>query len=167
MAHKGTDNLIPITSRSSEETREMGKKGGKKSGETRRAQKTFRESLKLMMDETAPEKIRAAFDKNGYDVTTHREAITAAILMGAMQGNPKMVDKALELLGEDYKMNARLDEVKIQKERLKMEQNKVAIEEAKAKAWMEALKNQQEAEMEDDGFMDALKGTAKDDWSDD
>lgn len=167
MAHKGTDNLIPITSRSSEETREMGKKGGKKSGEVRRAKATFRESLKLMMDETAPEKIRAAFDKNGYDVTTHREAITAAILMGAMQGNPKMVDKALELLGEDYKMNARLDEVKIQKERLKMEQNKVAIEEAKAKAWMEAVKNQQEAEMEDDGFMDALKGTAKDDWSDD
>lgn len=167
MAHKGTDNLIPITSRSSEETREMGKKGGKKSGEVRRAKATFRESLKLMMDETAPEKIRAAFDKNGYDVTTHREAITAAILMGAMQGNPKMVDKALELLGEDYKMNARLDEVKIQKERLKMEQNKVAIEEAKAKAWMEALKNQQEAEMEDDGFMDALKGTAKDDWTDD
>ena len=145
----------------------MGKKGGKKSGEVRRAKATFRESLKLMMDETAPEKIRAAFDKNGYDVTTHREAITAAILMGAMQGNPKMVDKALELLGEDYKMNARLDEVKIQKERLKMEQNKVAIEEAKAKAWMEAVKNQQEAEMEDDGFMDALKGTAKDDWSDD
>lgn len=167
MAHKGTDNLIPITSRSSEETREMGKKGGKKSGEVRRAKATFRESLKLMMDETAPEKIRAAFDKNGYDVTTHREAITAAILMGAMQGNPKMVDKALELLGEDYKMNARLDEVKIQKERLKMEQNKVAIEEAKAKAWMEAVKNQQEAEMEDDGFMDALKGTAKDDWTDD
>ena len=164
--HKGTDNLIPITSRSSEETREMGKKGGKKSGEVRRAKATFRESLKLMMDETAPEKIRAAFDKNGYDVTTHREAITAAILMGAMQGNPKMVDKALELLGEDYKMNARLDEVKIQKDRLKMEQEKVALEKAKAEAYMEALKNQQEAEMEDDGFMDALKGTAKEDWDD-
>ena len=145
----------------------MGKKGGKKSGEVRRAKATFRESLKLMMDETAPEKIRAAFDKNGYDVTTHREAITAAILMGAMQGNPKMVDKALELLGEDYKMKARVDEVKIQKKRLKMEQDKVAIEQAKAEAWMEALKNQQEAEMEDDGFMDALKGTAKDDWTDD
>ena len=167
MAHKGTDNLIPVTKRTKEEAREISRNGGKKSGETRRAQKTFRESLKLMMDETAPEKIRAAFDKNGYDVTTHREAITAAILMGAMQGNPKMVDKALELLGEDYKMNARLDEVKIQQERLKMEQKKVAIEEAKAEAWMEALKNQQEAEMEDDGFMDALKGTAKDDWSDD
>lgn len=166
MAHKGTDNLIPIKSRSSEEVREMGKKGGEKSGEARRAKKTFRESLKLMMDETAPEKIRAAFDKNGYDVTTHREAITAAILMGAMQGNPKMVDKALELLGEDYKMNARLDEVIIQKERLKMDQEKVAIEKAKAEAYLEAIKAQQEAEMEDDGFMDAIKGTAKEDWTD-
>lgn len=166
MAHKGTDNLIPITSRSSEETREMGKKGGKKSGEVRRAKKTFRESLKIMMEEQAPEKILKAFDRNGYEVTTHREAITAAILMGAMKGNPKMVDKALELLGEDYKMNARLAEVEIAKERLEMEKSKVAIEEAKAKAWMEALKDQQEAEMEDDGFLDALKGTATEDWDD-
>ena len=163
---KGSDNLIPISSRSSEEAREMGKKGGKKSGEVRRAKATFRESLKLMMDEEAPDKIRKAFDKNGYDVSTHREAITAAILMGAMQGNPKMVDKALELLGEDYKMNARLDEVKIQKEKLKMEQEKAEIEKKKAEAWIEAVKNQQEAEMEDDGFMDALKGTAKEDWND-
>lgn len=73
--HKGADNLIKGKAtqfRSGKEAVEAGRKGGKKSGETRRAQKTFRESLKLMMDETAPEKIRAVFDKNGYDVTTHR-----------------------------------------------------------------------------------------------
>jgi len=165
--HKGTENLIPLNKRSKEVQREIQEKGRKANKKKAEERKTIKACLKLMIDEGAPEKIRRAFDRNGYDVTTHREAITAAILMGAMKGEPKMVDKALELLGEDYKMNARLDEVKIQKERLKMEQSKVAIEEAKAKAWMEALKNQQEAEMEDDGFMDALKGTAKDDWTDD
>lgn len=164
--HKASDNLIKNSDLTPMERRESARRAGIASGKARREKKTFREALKLMMDETAPEKIRAAFDKNGYDVTTHREAITAAILTGAMQGNPKMVDKALELLGEDYKMNARLDEVKIQQDRLKMEQEKVALEKAKAEAYMEALKNQQEAEMEDDGFMDALKGTAKEDWDD-
>lgn len=164
--HKGTENLIPLNKRSKEVQREIQEKGRKANKKKAEERKTIKACLKLMIDEQAPEKIRAAFDKNGYDVTTHREAITAAILMGAMQGNPKMVDKALELLGEDYKMNARLDEVKIQKDRLAMEQKKVAIEEAKAEAYMEALKNQQEAEMEDDGFMDAIRGTAKEDWTD-
>ena len=165
--HKGTENLIPLNRRPKEEQRKIQAQGVKASSKARAEKKTFKECLKVMMEVTPPEKIRAAFDKNGYDVTTHREAITAAILMGAMQGNPKMVDKAMELLGEDYKMNARLDEVKVAKDRLKMDQEKVAIEKAKAQAWMEALKNQQEAEMEDDGFMDALKGTAKEDWDDD
>lgn len=164
--HKASDNLIKNEDLTPSERRESARRAGIASGKARREKKTFKECLKLMMDEQAPEKIRAAFDKNGYDVTTHREAITAAILMGAMQGNPKMVDKALELLGEDYKMNARLDEVIIQKERLKMDQEKVAIEKAKAEAYLEAIKAQQEAEMEDDGFMDAIKGTAKEDWTD-
>lgn len=164
--HKASDNLIKNEDLTPSERRESARRAGIASGKARREKKTFKECLKLMMDEQAPEKIRAAFDKNGYDVTTHREAITAAILMGAMQGNPKMVDKALELLGEDYRMNARLDEVIIQKERLKMDQEKVAIEKAKAEAYLEAIKAQQEAEMEDDGFMDAIKGTAKEDWTD-
>ncbi len=164
--HKASDNLIKNEDLTPSERRESARRAGIASGKARREKKTFKECLKLMMDEQAPEKIRAAFDKNGYDVTTHREAITAAILMGAMQGNPKMVDKAIELLGEDYKMNARLDEVIIQKERLKMDQEKVAIEKAKAEAYLEAIKAQQESEMEDDGFMDAIKGTAKEDWTD-
>ena len=164
MSHKGTDNLIPGDKRTQEEARENGRKGGKRSGEVRREKKTFKECLKIMMDETAPEKIRAAFDKNGYDVTTHREAITAAILMGAMQGNPKMVDKALELLGEDYRKAAREAEIQIQKERFELEKAKADLEAEKAKVWMEAVKSQQEAEMEDDGFLDALKGTATEDW---
>ena len=39
-------NLVPISSRSSDEARKMGKKGGKKSGETRRARKAVKEALK-------------------------------------------------------------------------------------------------------------------------
>ena len=165
--HKGSENLIPGNMRSQEEARENGRKGGIKSGKVRREKSDFKKALRLIIDEEAPEKIKKAFAKNGYDIDTNREAVIAAILMGAMQGNPKMVEKVMELTGEDYKMKARLDEVKIQKKRLKMEQDKVTIEQAKAEAWMEALKNQQEAEMEDDGFMEALKGTAKDDWTDD
>jgi len=164
--HKGTENLIPLNKRSKEVQREIQEKGRKANKKKAEERKTIKACLKLMIDEGAPEKIRRAFDRNGYDVTTHREAITAAILMGAMKGEPKMVDKALELLGEDYRMNARLDELQIQKDRLEMEKARAEVEKKAKEAYIEALKSQQEAEMEDDGFMDALKGTAKDDWTD-
>ena len=163
---KGTENLIPLNKRPKEEQRKIQAQGVKASSKARAEKKTFKECLKIMMDEQAPDKIKAAFDRNGYDVTTHREAITAAILMGAMQGNPKMVDKALELMGEDYRKAAREAEIKIQQERFELEKAKADLEAEKAKVWMEAVKNQQEAEMEDDGFMDALKGTATEDWND-
>ena len=164
--HKASDNLIKNEDLTPSERRESARRAGIASGKARREKKTFRECLKLMMDEQAPDKIRSAFDRNGYDVTTHREAITAAILMGAMQGNPKMVDKAHELMGEDYRKAAREAEIKIQKERFELEKAKADLEAEKARVWMEAVKNQQEAEMEDDGFMDALKGTATEDWTD-
>ena len=161
------ENLKPFTSdQSREEAKKNGSKGGIASGKARRERKTFKKALQLIIDEEAPDKIKKAFAKNGYDVDTNREAVIASILMGAMQGNPKMVDKVMELLGEDYKMKAREAEVKIQKDRLKMDKEKAAIEKQKAEVWMEAVKDQQEAEMEDDGFIEAIKGTTKDDWSD-
>lgn len=47
--HKGMDNLIPITSRSTEEVREIGRKGGIKSGEVRRKKKHMREIAQAML----------------------------------------------------------------------------------------------------------------------
>jgi len=166
---KGYENLIKgkdTQFTSGEKAVENGRKGGIASGKAKKERKTIEETIKKMMGEEAPEKIRRAFQKNGYDPATHIEAITAAILMGAMKGDPRMIDKAMELIGEDYKRKMREAEVKMQRERLAMEKEKAEIEKRKAEAWMEAVKNQQEAEMEDDGFMDALKGTAKEDWSD-
>ena len=43
------DNLIPTTKRTKKEARELGIKGGKKSGEVRRQRKTQREQLQLLL----------------------------------------------------------------------------------------------------------------------
>lgn len=48
--HKGSKNLIPISQRSSDEAREMGRKGGKKSGEERRKRKAFSETFQTVLD---------------------------------------------------------------------------------------------------------------------
>ena len=44
------ENLIPNSQRSPEELREMGKKGGIKSGEVRRERKAFKEALLLALE---------------------------------------------------------------------------------------------------------------------
>lgn len=43
------ENLIPFSERSEKEARELGAKGGKKSGETRRKRKAMREQAELLL----------------------------------------------------------------------------------------------------------------------
>lgn len=49
MPRGNPQNLIPTNKRSKEEVRKNAAKGGKKSGETRRARKTLREELLLLL----------------------------------------------------------------------------------------------------------------------
>lgn len=46
---KGEDNLIPMSERSKEEARELGRKGGIASGETRRRKRTMKEQFDLLL----------------------------------------------------------------------------------------------------------------------
>lgn len=51
MPRNGTKNLIPTNMRSKKEARELGSKGGKRSGEVRRARKTLREELLAILSD--------------------------------------------------------------------------------------------------------------------
>lgn len=162
----GRENLIENKIRTAEEAREKGARGGRASGVARRRKKTIRDGIKAMMEEGAPDKVKAAFAKSGFDVDSNYDAIIASIMMGAIKGQPKMVDKVIQMVGEDIWAEARKAEANIAKEKLKIEKQKAELEAEKQRIWAEAVKAQQTAQMEDDGFLEALKGTAKDDWSD-
>ena len=56
------ENLIPMNERSQDEVRELGKKGGIKSGEVRRERKAFKEALLLAL-ETMTEEGKTIQDK--------------------------------------------------------------------------------------------------------
>lgn len=172
MANNG--NLIDNSKRTPKEVRENASKGGKASGKARREKKAIKEGILAIMNEQAPDGVKKAYRKNGYDVETNTDAVVAAILTGAIKGNPKMVDRVLEVLGEDAKTEARKAEVAIQKERLKIEQEKAELDKERAtlenerqKLWLEAVKAQQGQgeELPDDGFLDALNGSALEDWN--
>lgn len=79
-------NLRPRTTLSSEEAKEMGSKGGKRSAEVRQARKTFNKSL------------IEALEKNGT-----QDSIVKAIIKQAKLGNIKAFEVIRDTIGEKPK----------------------------------------------------------------
>lgn len=101
-----SSNLIPFSERSKEEAREMGKKGGIASGETRRQKKAMREMLEMCLEMK---------DDSGM---TYRELATLGLIKGAASGNAQNYRTILETLGE---LNA-IEEDKKKQELSKVEE---------------------------------------------
>lgn len=84
MAKTGNmDNLIPNSERSPEEVRENGRKGGIKSGETRRKRKTLREELLALLG-----------------TEQYQSKISLALLKQATEGNTKAFEVIRDTIGE-------------------------------------------------------------------
>lgn len=90
---KNQDNLIPMNERSKSEVRELGKKGGIASGETRREKATMKKTLEMLLDEVA--KVEGNEEK-----LTYRQMATIGLLKGAIEGKAENYKTALQLLGE-------------------------------------------------------------------
>lgn len=88
MANKGQENLIPMNERSEDEVRELGQKGGIRSGEVRREKATMKAALEMLLD-----------SKNNKGIT-YRELATLGLIQGAVKGNAQNYKVILETLGE-------------------------------------------------------------------
>ena len=88
MAIKGQENLIPMNERSKDEVRELGQKGGIRSGEVRREKATMKATLEMLLNETY---------KNG---KTYRELATLGLLKGAINGKADNYKMIMDVLGE-------------------------------------------------------------------
>ena len=86
-------NLKPFTSdKNREEAVKNGKKGGKASGEARRAKRDLRLALEMLLEKNFK-------DKNGNDITG-TEAITAKLFEQAMKGNVKAFETLRDTVGQ-------------------------------------------------------------------
>ena len=143
------ENLIPFDKRSVSEARELGRKGGKASGESRRRKADFRKTLNLLLTaEINNPEWTPVLDALGLD-STLESAVNAAMIREALAGNVKAYVAIRDTLGQTTKSEEDLEE------------QKVRTAAAKAKTGQG-----DEEEMQDDGFLDALKGAAEDDWKD-
>ena len=97
-------NLIPMEQRSPEEAREMGRKGGRASGEARRRKKSLREAAELYL--SLPVADKRAWNKlarDGVDPedVDNQMAIIAGLSIKAAKGDAKAAKVLFDLLPSD------------------------------------------------------------------
>lgn len=95
------ENLIPFNKRTESEKREIAKKGGKKSGEVRREQKTYREMVKTMLSaQVTDPKLLKELKKYGITDTDVKALTLLGMIKASAMGSHNAFDRLLELAGE-------------------------------------------------------------------
>ena len=82
------ENLIPMSKRSKNEARELGKKGGIASGKVRKEKRTLKDELEIIME---------TINKDGI---TYQELISTALVKEALKGNTKAYEIIRNTLGQ-------------------------------------------------------------------
>lgn len=159
-----TGNIDNLKTPTAEEARERGKKGGKASAKARANKKALREGVAAMMSEEAPDSVKKAFKKSGFDVERVDEALVASVLIGGLKGNVRMLELIADLLGEREKDVLRREMLALERERFEVDKARTEAEIRRITLTTRGLDDDGE-EVEDDGFIEALNGTAKEDWS--
>ena len=94
-------NLIPNSERSPKEVRENGRKGGIKSGQVRREQKTYREMAKAMLSATiTDENILNELKAYGLSETDVKAYTLLGMIKASGNGSHNAFDRLMELIGE-------------------------------------------------------------------
>lgn len=98
------ENLINPKDRTSEELREMTRKGGIASGEARRRKKTMREALELLMfhtklNEQTKQMLQAEGIKDAEDFN-HQMVITRSLIAKAEAGDVQAYNAICAMIGE-------------------------------------------------------------------
>lgn len=134
--------------RSGEEAARRGRAGGKASGAARRRKADFRKTLNaLLTAEIDSPEWTPLLQTLGVD-STLEAAVNMAMIKQALLGDVKAYMAIKDVLGQTSKSDTDLEE----------QQLRMAATRAKMGADVEE-------EREDDGFLDALNGSASDDWT--
>jgi len=144
-------NLIGkgFESRTTRELREIASAGGKASGEARRRRANFRKDLNdLLTTEVNNPEWSPVLEALGLDNTLGM-VMHAAMIKEALNGNVKAYEAIAKYSGQSEKTD------------VDQEEQNLRMAASKAKMGVD-----DEEEAEDDGFLDALNGSADTDWED-
>ena len=149
MVAHGHENLIPFNKRSKDEAREYGSKGGKASGESRRRKAAMRDTMnRLLTMQAEVEGLSDILRADGGE-RTYEELITMVMIEKALRGDVNAFNAIKATVGQTDKSTTDLEEQNL---RMAAQKAKMGVDD--------------EDDQEDDGFMEALKGSAEEDWKD-
>ena len=95
-------NLIPLNQRTKSEQREIARQGGKKSGEVRREQKTYRDMAKAMLSATiTDENILNELKAYGLNETDVKAYTLLGMIKASGNGSHNAFDRLMMLVGEE------------------------------------------------------------------
>lgn len=97
------ENLINPKDRTTEELREMTRRGGIKSGEVRRRKKTMRQALEMLMFQCElPEQTKQMLRADGVseDEMNHQMVITRSLIAKAESGDVQAYNAICAMIGE-------------------------------------------------------------------
>ena len=95
-------DLIPFNQRTEEEQKKIASMGGKKSGEVRREQKTYREMAKAMLSATiTDENILNELNAYGLSETDVKAYTLLGMIKASGNGSHNAFDRLMMLLGEE------------------------------------------------------------------
>lgn len=128
MSTNGIDNLIPQSTRTKEQQREIARKGGIASGKARAAKKTIADMLKTWCEKPASEEDKERLQAIGLTETmTNRAILLAPLLEKAKDGDNKSIRLLYEIMGEDQKRQQEIKKLQAENELLRLQ-----IEQAEA-----------------------------------
>ena len=94
-------DLIPLNQRTKDEQKKICSKGGKKSGEVRREQKTYRDMAKAMLSATiTDENILNELKAYGLSETDVKAYTLLGMIKASANGSHNAFDRLIELIGE-------------------------------------------------------------------
>ena len=104
----GHENLVPFNKRSKDEARELGRKGGKKSGETRRRKAMLRDTMnRLLTMRCEVEGLSDVLKADGCE-STYEHLISMAMIERAALGDVKAYNAIMATVGQTDKSEADL-----------------------------------------------------------
>lgn len=104
-------NLKPV--RSEREARELGRKGGKKSGEARRRKAALRDTMnRLLTMHVNVEGLSDVIRADSGEDTTYEDVITMAMIQQAMMGDVKAYQAIMKVVGQTERSEEDLEEQK-------------------------------------------------------
>lgn len=151
--------------KSGEEAAKAGRKGGIASGEAKREKRDLKERAKIWMDLAADPRVAAAMSKVGISVEDNADVILAGVMKGVLRGDTKALAMWLDLTGQNPRSDEKTKQAQVREAEAKAERAEMETELFKMR--LDAIKGIDHEEQPDDGFLDALKTTAAEDWRDD